>query len=263
MELSLSTELESGISEALAEARRRGRTVAPPPGWPPVDEASATRIREHATRLLGEEAAGYKIGATSPEAQRIIGCDGPFHGPLLSGRVHPSGTVLSLPEGALGLECEFAFRIGRDQRDGEDGWSRDSVAGLVESCHPALEIIGARVAAEGFPGLTGAVADFGLNVAFVHGPAIPDWRNHDLAAATVRGLVDGRETNAGAGGNVLGHPLNALAWLANVLAAEGGGLREGDWVSTGTCLGVVPVAAGAHVVGDYGPLGSVSVRFAG
>lgn len=254
---------ETAIAARLAAARRDGRQIEPPSaGWPPADAEAAERIRDAATAAMGEPVAGWKIGATSPEAQAIIGCDGPFFGPMFAFQMAESGATLAAPPGLLGVECEFAFRIGADQPAGRDGWDRRSVAELVEGCHPALEIIARRTLGSGFPGFTPAVADFALNAGFVHGPAIADWRAADLAGTEVRGFVDGRRTNTGHGRNVLGHPLEALAWLANALADRGGGLAAGQWVSTGTCLGVIAGGPGNLVCGDYGALGRVEVRFA-
>ncbi|MCT8970286.1 2-keto-4-pentenoate hydratase [Microbaculum marinisediminis] len=264
----MTAETENALGLALADARLEGQPIDPGAvaaagDWPPADAETAERIGEIATQAMGEPVAGWKIGATSPEAQAIMGCDGPFLGPLFAPRIHADGTTIPYAPGTLGVECEFAFRIGTKQPTGKADYDATSVAALVMSCHPALEIVGRRTRGDAFPGVTEAIADFALNVAFVHGPAIMDWQDVDLGAAEVRGLVDGQQTNAGHGRNVLGHPLNALAWLANALALRGNGLRPGDWVSTGTCLGVVPAAAGTTVSGDYGPLGRVAVTFEG
>jgi len=251
------------IAEALAAARRAGNLFDPPAPWPPATIDDAEAIQRAATDLMGEPVVGWKIGATSPEAQQIMGCDAPFFGPVFAPRTWESGATVPFPPGVLGVECEFAFRIGADQPAGKADYDAEAVSALVATCHPALEIVGRRTRGDGFPGHIDAVADFALNVGFVYGPAIDGWRAVDLAGAEVRGFVDDNQTNAGHGRNVLGHPLNALAWLANALAVRGMELRAGDWVSTGTCLGVVPAAAGTRVRGDYGALGRVELTFAG
>ncbi|MEJ8571704.1 fumarylacetoacetate hydrolase family protein [Microbaculum marinum] len=251
------------IGAAVASARRRGTMMAAPAGWPPAGSGAAEEIQAAAAAAMGEPVAGWKIGATSREAQAIMGCDGPFFGPLFAPRVHEGGSSLPFVEGTLGVECEYAFRISTDQPAVKSDYDDQSVADLVGACHPALEIVGRRVRGDGFPSVNEAIADFALNVAFVHGPRIDGWRDADLAGTPVRGFVGEEETNAGHGSNVLGHPLKALAWLANALAVRGTGLKAGDWVSTGTCLGVVPAAAGSTVSGDYGRMGRVAVRFDG
>jgi 2-oxo-3-hexenedioate decarboxylase/2-keto-4-pentenoate hydratase len=40
----------------------------------------------------------------------------------------------------------------------------------------------------------------------------------------------------GLGGDVLGHPIEALAWLANTLAERGQGLKKGMIVMTGSVV---------------------------
>lgn len=257
----MSGTLEETIGKALAAARQSGAVADAPEGWPPSGTGQAEAIQAAATREMGEPVAGWKIGATSTEAQRIMGCDGPFCGPLFASRIFEDGATIPFMPGTLGVECEYAFRIAADQPAGKSDYDAQSIVSLVGSCHPALEIIGRRFAADGFPSVEEAVADFAANVAFVHGPSIENWQQADLAGQEVRGLVDGRQTNAGFGSAVRGHPLNALAWLANALAGRGTGLRSGNWVSTGTCLGVVPVSAGAAVTGEYGSLGRVGLRF--
>jgi 2-keto-4-pentenoate hydratase len=83
----------------------------------------------------------------------------------------------------------------------------------------------------------------------------------DLPAAKVRHLVDGEEIAASSGANVLGNPLNSLAWLANHLAGRGRELTAGQWITTGAATGPLPAPAGSTVTGDFGELGTVEVRF--
>ncbi len=54
---------------------------------------------------------------------------------------------------------------------------------------------------------------------------------------------------------MLGHPHNALAWLANHLAAEGRGLRAGQIVLTGSLVKTVWLSAGDKVVMELSGLG--------
>ena len=60
---------------------------------------------------------------------------------------------------------------------------------------------------------------------------------------------------------MLGHPLAALAWLANELPRYGLSLRAGDYVSTGLTTAIYLAQPGDHLRGDFGPLGQVEVRF--
>jgi len=58
-----------------------------------------------------------------------------------------------------------------------------------------------------------------------------------------------------------GHPLDALAWLANHLAARGPGLRAGEFVSTGSVVETRWLARGDDAVVEVEGLGTVRARF--
>lgn len=242
----------SNVATALAEARQNRRRSAPAL-QPGLDIAEAYRIQDAATTAYGSPRIGYKIGATSPEAQRIIGCDGPFFGPMFESDGIAPGGELSVDETMLGLECEFAFQMARafPGADGKSGEGMDALADAVGLCVPAFEIVGTRLSGDGFPPATSCVADYGLNSRFCPGAAIDDWRSLDLAKISVTAEIDGIETNKGTGENVYGHPLAALLWLAGALAEQGKQLEAGDWVSTGTCLGVVAMRPGSRVTTKF------------
>jgi len=60
---------------------------------------------------------------------------------------------------------------------------------------------------------------------------------------------------------VLGHPHNALAWLANHLAAEGKGLHAGQLVLTGSLVKTLWLKAGDKVRMELDGLGVVEAEF--
>ena len=49
-------------------------------------------------------------------------------------------------------------------------------------------------------------------------------------------IINGEEVGHGHGADALGHPLSALAWLANSLLRRGRMLRAGDVVLTGSIV---------------------------
>jgi 2-oxo-3-hexenedioate decarboxylase/2-keto-4-pentenoate hydratase len=77
-----------------------------------------------------------------------------------------------------------------------------------------------------------------------------------------RALVNGVEVGRGSAADVLGHPHNALAWLANHLAADGKNLRAGQIVLTGSLVKTVWLNAGDEVFIELEGLGRVEARFA-
>jgi 2-keto-4-pentenoate hydratase len=65
----------------------------------------------------------------------------------------------------------------------------------------------------------------------------------------------------GAGAAVLGNPAQAVAWLANKLAAYQIPLAKGEVILSGSLTAAVPVVAGDFIRADFGPLGDVKIRF--
>jgi 2-keto-4-pentenoate hydratase len=78
---------------------------------------------------------------------------------------------------------------------------------------------------------------------------------------------DGAEVGRGQGANTLGHPLNALAWLADFgalvdpVTRVSRGLRAGDLITTGLVTPFAYAEAGTTLRADYGSLGAVELAF--
>jgi 2-oxo-hept-3-ene-1,7-dioate hydratase len=66
---------------------------------------------------------------------------------------------------------------------------------------------------------------------------------------------------SGLGAAVLNHPGNGVAWLANRLAPHDERLEAGEIVLGGSFTRPVVCSAGDTIHADYGPLGSISLRF--
>ena len=63
-------------------------------------------------------------------------------------------------------------------------------------------------------------------------------------------------------GAVMGHPFESLAWLANLLAARGRGMRAGEIVITGSALKTRFPEAGDAITYRIAGLGEATVRVA-
>jgi 2-oxo-hept-3-ene-1,7-dioate hydratase len=68
------------------------------------------------------------------------------------------------------------------------------------------------------------------------------------------------ETGLAAG--VLNHPATAVAWLANKIARYDETLNAGDLVLSGSFTRPTTAERGDLLRADFGPLGTISVRFA-
>lgn len=250
----------------LAEARRTRTQL---PGLPaelcPPDAATAYRVAAAVARRLGWSTAGWKIAGTNPDMRRRLRLAEPIRGRVFEGWIadSPWRVERALLLSPL-LECEFVVRLGADLPPRGRPWTRGDVAAAVAAVHPGIEVAETRYANAGLPPVPGVLADGSGSGTLVLGPALPDWRAVDLAAARARILAGGVERGAGAGGDVMGHPFESLAWLAAALAAEGDWLRAGQFVSTGSCTGMLPGRAGTayegvFTAGDGTTLGTVRI----
>jgi 2-oxo-3-hexenedioate decarboxylase/2-keto-4-pentenoate hydratase len=229
----------------------------------PADLGEAYAIRkafEEIERARGRgEVAGYKIGLTTPIMQKLCGVDEPCYGAIFAGEVHHGRATLATSGYCrLGVETEIAVRLGEDMAQGSGG-SGDRVAAAVESCMAAIELL--EDLRHDYKRLSAAamVAGNVWNAGVVLGEPVTDWRKLDLAAATARLTINGREIGSGKGADVMGNPLNALAWLADKLAAAGTPLRRGMIVMTGSMVPIQFPAAGDRAVVEVEGLGSAEL----
>ena len=130
----------------------------------------------------------------------------------------------------------------------------------VDFVLPALEIIDSRIR-DWRIGLLDTIADNASSGGIVLGSAPVDVRDVDLRLSGCVLCRNGEVVATGAGGAVLGSPINALVWLANTLAEWDAGLDAGHVVLPGSQTAAVPVAPGDVVSATFGGIGSVAVRF--
>lgn len=228
----------------------------------PADRAAGYRTQREMVRLTGQPVAGWKIAATSAAGQKHIGVDGPLAGAYMADRVLPIGRSVPLTGNSmLVAEAEFAFTFGADLPRRDPPYEQDEVLDAVASLHPAVEIPDSRYTDFAKVGAPQLIADTACSCWFVLGaPVTAEWRERDLAAHAVRGVLNGMEAAVGKGANVLGDPRIALTWLVNELRTFGDGVRAGQFVTTGTCVIPVAIKSGDAFRADFGELGSLDVH---
>ena len=252
-------------ASALLQHAWQSGTVVPciPDAMRPTTRAEGYAMQALLERRSAAPLFGWKIAATSKAGQAHINVDGPLAGRLLAEKVVPLGRALRLgPNRMRVAEIEFAFRMACDLPPKAEDYAEPEVMAAVAGLHLAVEVPDSRYSDFVTAGAAQLIADNACADQFVLGPEATGWRGIDLAAARVRGSIVDRLVHEGTGANVLGSPQIALTWLANELSQHGITLRAGEVVTTGTCVVPLPIGPGDVVVGDYGPLGRMTVEFA-
>lgn len=254
--------LEAARAIALA---RRNHTPLAALEHPPADETEGYLVQRALHDLLLPQVGplvGYKIGCTSRVMQDYIGIPHPCGGGVFQKGVHDSGVSLASADYVrVGVECEIAVRLKRDLAAGEAPFTAEWVGEAVEAYHPAIEIVDDRYVKWESLGAPTLIADDFFAAGCVLGEAVPRSAVPDLKAVKGRALVNGEEAGHGTGADVLGHPHNALAWLANHLAAEGRALHAGQLVLTGSLVKTLWLKAGDKVRMELDGLGVVEAEF--
>ena len=131
---------------------------------------------------------------------------------------------------------------------------------------PAMEIIDARIQridpeTKAQRRIVDTIADNAANAGIVMG-ARPV-RPHALDLRRVGALLyrNGVIEETGLAAGVLDHPANGIAWLARELNAWDEYLAAGEIVLAGSFTRIVAASSGDQFCADYGPLGSIKLRF--
>ena len=205
-----------------------------------VDEAYAIQDAFVARKAQAcGEAIGWKIALSNAAMQRFVGLDEP-----VAGRVHARQVVGSPAHATaadydrLLVEFEIAVELGADLPPRADGYDRASVADAVRAVRPAFELAddrGADYRTLNRHGLQ-LVADNAWNEGAVLGERREDWRRLDLVELDGFVAIDGQEIGSGSGRDLMGHPLDALAWLASHASRRGLTMRAGDFAILGSLV---------------------------
>lgn len=243
---------------------RQGRVVVSPlpAGVAPVTAAEGAAVQRALAGLVGAvPPAGFKIGATGGRMQAYLGVDAPIAGFMGDADLHHGHAELRFADFIRpGVECEVAVRLARDLPAGP--CSLEQALAAVGEFFAGIEIVENRygdVAALGTPTL---VADQMYHCAAVIGD-LPrtDWRALDIGALRGRISLDDGSDDEGITTDLLGHPLNGLAWLAgSAEAAAFGGLKAGQVVMLGSVTPPVWLSGPALVTVAFPPLPAVTVR---
>lgn len=225
-----------------------------------LDDAYAIQSLNIEHRIAaGRRKVGCKVGLTSVAVQKQLGVDQPDFGVLLDDMAYGDAQpipweVLSQPK----IEAEIAFVMGRDVT--APCPAHLDLVNAIEFVLPALEIVGSRIR-DWDIGIVDTIADNASSSAFVLGNRPVKLTDVDLRLCGMVTERRGEIVSLGAGAACMGHPLNALVWLARTMAARGVPLRAGDVVLSGALGPMVTVRPGDVFEAQIQGLGSVRAVF--
>lgn len=248
---------------ALRSAAATGEYIAPlHQTWSDMTIEHAYAIQHQNTQWKisqGRSTIGCKIGLTSVAVQRQLGVNQPDFGMLFDDMCYGDGqpipaSILTQPK----IEAEIAFVIGSDI-DQENPTQID-VLNSIAYALPALEIVGSRIANWNIS-ITDTIADNASSSAFVLGGTPVQLDNLDLRLCGMVMERKGEPVSVGAGAACLGHPINAVTWLAQTMTRLGHPLRAGTIVLSGALGPMVAVSPGDAIEARINGIGSVRAFF--
>jgi 2-keto-4-pentenoate hydratase len=250
-------------ARALHQIRRDRVAVSRLPGGiGPTDGAEGAAVQVALAGLVGAvPPAGFKIGATGKRMQVYLGVAAPIAGFMRAEDVHHGHADLWFADFIKpGVECEVAVRLAHDLPAGP--CSLEQAQAAVGEFFAGIEIVENRYGELTELGTPTLVADQMYHCAAVIGDGhAVDWRALDIAALRGRISLDDGTSDEGITADLLGHPLNGLAWLAgSEEAAAFGGLKAGQAVMLGSVTPPVWLSGPATVTVAFPPLPPVTVR---
>lgn len=252
------------VADLLYAAQRDGTTHPPLAarfGNGTVDDAyAAQEINTSRWVAEGRRIVGRKIGLTSLAVQKQLSVDQPDFGILFDDMAVPDGweiarTRLIQPK----VEAEVAFVLGRDLV--EERITVADVLRAVDFVLPAIEVVDSRIS-DWKIGILDTVADNASSGLYVLGNTPCRLDGLDLRGVAMAMEQAGKTVSSGTGAACLGHPLNAMLWLARTMARRGRPLMAGDTVLSGALGPMAPVVWGSVVEAKIAGLGTVRAAFA-
>ncbi len=234
--------------------------------YAPTTIEDAYQVQAQFLDILGQtqgRLGGYKIAYTSAEMRRLRGISGPCAGGMFAATIQDApATFHSGDYVQLAIECEVAVCLGADLPITNAPYTRESLADAIEFLAAAFEMVDRRPAAAGTgenAAAIGGVCTNISNVGAVLGPAVRDWHHIDLESARGTMTINDELIGEGLGSDIMGHPLEPLVWLANMLAEQGNPLQAGTTILTGSIIPPQSLQAGDTATVAFGDLGSAHI----
>lgn len=226
-----------------------------------IDDAYAVAQRSLELSRSGIRRVGRKIGLTSAAVQQQMGVDTPDFGVLLADMSF--GDSEPIPSDRLlqpRVEAEVAFVLGSDLPDRPVVTS--DVLRATEFVVASIEVVDSRIR-DWDISIVDTVADNASSGLFVLGGSPRRLTDvDDVRSIEMELTCEGAVVSSGTGAACLGHPVNAVVWLANAVAARGAPLQAGEVILSGSLGPLAPAEPGKAYEASFRGLGTVRAQFA-
>lgn len=232
----------------------------------PDSESDAYAIQRALHGLLSASGlgpvVGHKIGCTTPVMQAFLKIPNPCGGGVFEKTVHRSPALIAHADFVrVGVECEIVARLKSSLPPRQAPYGFDEVAAAIGSVMPGMEIVDARYVDYTRLDTPTLIADDFFDAGCVLGEEQVYEAGMPLDAVVGVTRINGVEVGRGRGADVMGHPVNALVWLANQRSVLGQGITAGEFVFLGSVVETKWVARGDRVEMDLAGLGRLDATF--
>lgn len=257
------TQTTREIADALYAAEKNLASIPPLSESNPafgIADAYAVQMLNVERRLAdGRKIVGKKVGLTSKAMQEMLGVDAPDYGHIFDDMLFAEDDLIPVNRFMQPrIEAELAFVLGEDLCG--PGVTLADVLTATAGVMPSFELLDSRITDWKIK-IQDTIADNGSSAGLVLGARLCPVSAYNLKYI---GLVlerNGRIIDTAAGAAVLGHPANAIVWLANTLGAHGIPLKRGEILLAGSFTKAYPVEPGDAFTAHFGDMGSVKVAF--
>ena len=262
----MSANAKAAAQLLLESHERRQRFEALPAALAPASAEDAYAIQDAFLALRAKKlgsVVGYKIALSSPEMQKFVGVDQPQAGAIHESTVRQTPATVRFGDYVrLIIEFEIAVEMGDDLPAADAPFTRERVAKAVGCIMPALEVADDRNA--DYKALPQhplhLIADNCWNEGAVLGRPVKEWQGLDIPSLRAVANINCKAVGEGRAGDCMGHPFDAVAWIADHLARHGRGLLRGDFVITGSIVTTKTVQAGDWIQFAVEGLGAVELK---
>ncbi|WP_336249747.1 hypothetical protein [Stomatohabitans albus] len=200
-------------------------------------------VADNTARWLqrGLTLGGWAANLMNPSCRDAYGLHEPIVGAVMANTVVDDGQTIDLSRfhaPTIGGGLVFRMNMDLPTRESTTVDIRRSVSAVLA----ALIIYDSRleVSANGIA-LQADNGGFGGAVIAARGKALT---KVDVKSAVATLIHNGKEMGSGAGKSLMGDPVEAAAWIVNVVCAMGYSIREGQELILGTCTPIQPLRTG-------------------